>query len=52
MNRVVLQTHRRQFGQELISQPVVVQKPEASGWMIDLQQLVEFVTNPLGRHDL
>ena len=52
MNRIVFKLHRRQFGQKLIGQTVLDQKPQASSRMVNDHQLVELVANPLSRHDL
>ena len=52
VNRVVLEPHQREFRHELIGEASVVQEPEALGRMVDGDQLVELVTDALGRHDL
>jgi hypothetical protein len=52
MDRIVLETHRRQLGQELVGQSGVDEEPEPDGGMVDDEQLVEFVTDAFGRHDL
>ncbi len=52
VDRIVLQPHVRQLGEELIRQPGVDQEPEPIGGMVHDDQLVEFVTDALRRHDL
>ena len=51
MDRVVLEPHRRQLRQELVGQTGVDEEPQAGRRVVDHQQLVEFVTDPLGRDD-
>ena len=52
VDRVLLEAHGRQLGQELVDQPGVDQEPQARRRVLDHEQLVELVADPLGRHDL
>ncbi len=52
MDRIVLQPHRGEFGQELVGEAGVVEKPQARRRMVDRHQLVELDADPLSRHDL
>ena len=52
MNRIVLETQRRQLGEEVLGQTGVDAEPQAGGWPVEHDQLVELVADAFGRHDL
>ena len=52
VDRIVLEAHRRQLGQELIGEPGVDEEPQPGRRVVDRDQLVELVADALGRHDL
>ena len=52
VDRVLLEAHRRDLGQELLEEAGVVQEPQAGRGVVDDEQLVQLVADPLGRHDL
>ena len=52
VDRVVLETHRRQLGKELVGQAGVDEEPQPGRRVIDHHQLVEFVADAFRRHDL
>ena len=52
LDRVLLQPQRRDLGKELGEQTGVVQEPQPGSGVLDEEQLVELVADPLGRHDL
>ena len=52
MDRVVLESHRRQLRQELVGETGVDQEPQSGRRVVDDHQLVELVADALGRHDL
>ena len=52
VDRVLLEAHGGQLGQELLGQAGLDQEPQPGGGVVDDQQLVELVADPLGRDDL
>ena len=52
VDRILLEAHRRQLGEELVGQTGVDDEPQAGGRVVDHEQLVELVADALGRHDL
>ena len=52
VDRVVFEPHRRQLGKELVGEPGLDEEPQPGRRMVDDDQLVELVADPLRRHDL
>ena len=52
VDRVLLDPHGRQLGQDDVGEAGVDEEPQAGGRVVDHEQLVELVADPLGRHDL
>ncbi len=52
LDRVLLETEGRQLGKELLREPGADDELEPAGRRLTEQQLVELVSDPLGRHDL
>ena len=52
MNGILFETKAGNLGQELVEEPGVVQEPEPGRGVVDDEELVQLVADPLGRHDL
>jgi hypothetical protein len=52
VDRIVLESHRGQLGQELLGEAGVDEEPQAGGGVVDRDELVELVADAFGRHDL
>ena len=52
VDRILFQSHRRQFGQEVVGQARVDTEPQPGAGRRHDDELVEFVADALGRHDL
>ena len=51
VDRVVLESERRQLGQEVLGETGVDAEPQPGGRVVERHQLVELVADPLGGHD-